>query len=206
MSRTELDHFAAHPVVVRLIAMLRERPGRVVAAGAEVRRAAILLALRGREDGEPELLMIKRAEHEGDPWSGHIACPGGRMEPRDGDLAMTAVRETMEETGIDVERDGRLLGHLDELMPRSPTLAPIVIRPYVAIVRAGVRIVPSEEVALAFWVPLSALRASGAWGTGVVRVRGGDRRVSAFLHEGHTVWGLTERVLRQFLTYVGAPP
>jgi 8-oxo-dGTP pyrophosphatase MutT (NUDIX family) len=119
---------------------------------------------------------------------------------------VTAVRETREETGVDVDRDGRMLGHLDELMPRSPTLAPIVIRPYVAIVRSDVTIVPSQEVALAFWVPLSALRANDAWGTGVVRIRGGDRRVSAFMHEGHTVWGLTERVLRQFLTYVGTPP
>ncbi len=206
MGGSDLGRLAAHPVIVRLAETLRQRPGLIAAAAPEVRRAAILLALRAGQAGEPELLMIKRSEHEGDPWSGHIACPGGRMEPDDRDLMMTAVRETFEETGIDVERDGRVLGHLDELSPRSPTLAPIVIRPYVAIVRTDVRIAPSEEVALAFWVPLAALRTSSAWGIDTVRVRGGDRRVSAFLHEGHTVWGLTERVLRQFLAYVGTPP
>jgi 8-oxo-dGTP pyrophosphatase MutT (NUDIX family) len=202
----ELDRLAAHPIVARLARSLAERPGRTVEAGQGVRRAAILLALRARRDGEPELLMIKRAEAEGDPWSGHIACPGGRMEPGDRDLAETAVRETREETGVDVERDGRLLGHLDDLSPRSPTLAPIVIRPYVALVRSDVAIMPSHEVALAFWVPLSALRAREAWGTGTVYVRGADRTVSAFRHGEHTVWGLTERVLRQFLQYVGEPP
>jgi 8-oxo-dGTP pyrophosphatase MutT (NUDIX family) len=202
----ELDRLAAHPIVARLAHALAERPGRTAEAGPGVRRAAILLALRARRDGEPELLMIKRADAEGDPWSGHIACPGGRMEPQDRDLAETAVRETREETGVDVERDGRLLGHLDDLSPRSPTLAPIVIRPYVALVRPDVAIMPSHEVALAFWVPLSALRAPEAWGTGTVFVRGADRAVSAFRHGEHTVWGLTERVLRQFLQYVGEPP
>jgi 8-oxo-dGTP pyrophosphatase MutT (NUDIX family) len=202
----ELDRLAAHPIVVRLMRSLKERPGRTVQSAPHVRLAAILLALRARADGEPELLMIKRAEAEGDPWSGHIACPGGRMEPGDRDLAVTAVRETWEETGVDVARDGRLLGHLDDLSPRSPTLAPIVIRPYVALVRADVAIVPSHEVATAFWVPLSALREQTAWRTGVVHVRGVERTVSVFQHGEYTVWGLTERVLRQFLHYVGEPP
>ena len=200
----ELDRLAAHPAIVRLSRSLAERPGRHANAGSDVRRAAILLALR-RQGGEPEVLMIKRAEAEGDPWSGHIALPGGRMEPGDADLAVTAVRETWEETGVDVARDGRLLGSLDDLTPRSPTLTPLVIRPYIALVRADVAIVPSHEVAAAFWVPLSALRTATAWGTGTVHVRGVARQVSVFQHGEYTVWGLTERVLRQFLAYIGEP-
>ena len=203
MSGSELDALAGHPLVRRLLASLDERPGRIVEVDAGTRRAAILLAMRARADGEPELLMIKRSDFEGDPWSGHIACPGGRMEPEDRDLAMTAVRETREETGVDIARDGRVLGYLDELSPRSPHLPPLVIRPYVALVRADVRIVPSDEVADAFWVPLSALRSADAWGSGTVHVRGRDVTVSVFRHGEYTVWGLTERVLRQFLAYVG---
>jgi 8-oxo-dGTP pyrophosphatase MutT (NUDIX family) len=202
----ELDRLQSHPRIVRLLRSLAEHPPVVVEAEESVRRAAILLALRARVDGEPELLMIKRAEAESDPWSGHIACPGGRMEPDDRDLAVTAVRETWEETGVDVARDGRLLGHLDDLYPRTPTLPPIVIRPYIALVRADVAIVPSHEVAAAFWVPLSALAEGGAWGTGVVTVRGVERRVAVFQHGDYTVWGLTERALRQLLTYMGVPP
>ena len=202
----ELDRLQAHPRIVRLLRSLAEHPPVVVEAEESVRRAAILLALRARADGEPELLMIKRAEAEGDPWSGHIACPGGRMEPGDHDLAVTAVRETLEETGVDVARDGRLLGHLDDLFPRSPTLPPIVIRPYVALVRADVAIVPSHEVAAAFWVPLSALAERGAWTIGTVMVRGIARKVQVFQHGEYTVWGLTERALRQLLTFMGEPP
>jgi len=202
----ELDRLQAHPRIVRLLRSLAEHPPVVVEAEESVRRAAILLVLRARADGEPELLMIKRAEAEGDPWSGHIACPGGRMEPGDHDLAVTAVRETWEETGVDVARHGRLLGHLDDLYPRSPTLPPIVIRPYVALVRADVAIVPSHEVAAAFWVPLSALAERGAWTIGTVMVRGIARRVQVFQHGEYTVWGLTERALRQLLTFIGEPP
>ncbi len=206
MITAELDRLASHPLLVRFMRELAARPGRELEIEGPVRRAAILLALRAQPTGEPELLMIKRAEAERDPWSGHIACPGGRMEPGDRDLAVTAVRETWEETGIDVARDGRLLGHLDDLRPRSALLPQIVIRPYVALVRAGVEIIPSLEVASAFWVPLSALREQGAWGMGLVHARSGRRNVSVFQHGEHTVWGITERVLRQFLTYVGTPP
>ena len=202
----ELDRLERHPHVVRLRRSLAEHPSLIVLPEPHMRLAAILLALRARADGEPELLMIKRAEAEGDPWSGHIACPGGRMEEGDRDLAVTAVRETWEETGVDVARDGRLLGHLDDISPRTPVLPPIVIRPYVALVRAGVEIVPSREVAAAFWVPVSALREQTAWRVGQVAVGGATRQVSVFQHGEYTVWGLTERVLRQFLTYIGEPP
>ena len=202
----ELDRLERHPHIARLLRSLAEHPPLVVDADETMRLAAILLALRARSDGEPELLMIKRAEAEGDPWSGHIACPGGRMEPGDRDLAVTAVRETWEETGVDVARDGRLLGHLDDISPRTPTLPPIVIRPYVALVRAGVEIVPSREVAEAFWVPVSALRERTAWGMGRVSAHGAELEVSVFQHGEYVVWGLTERVLRQLLTYMGEPP
>src|SRR5437764_7068841 len=124
----ELDRLAATPLVARLIRTLAERPGCAADVRGRARLAANLLAMRARADGEPELLMIKRADAEGDPWSGHIACPGGRMEPDDHDLAVTALRETLEETGVDVARDGRLLGQLDDISPRTPVLPPIVIR------------------------------------------------------------------------------
>ncbi len=127
------------------------------------------------------------------------------MEPGDDDLAVTAVRETREETGVDVAIDGRLLGHLDELSPRSSHLPPMVIRPYVALVRADLHIVRSREVAEAFWVPVSALRSDDSWGNGIVSVRGGERTVRVFRHGEHTVWGLTERVLRQLLDYMKEP-
>jgi 8-oxo-dGTP pyrophosphatase MutT (NUDIX family) len=194
-----LERLLAHPELVRLASALKQTPGREIEAIPTTRKAAIALVLRSGALDEPELLMIKRAEHENDPWSGHVACPGGRMEPGDRDLEQTAVRETLEETGVDLGGVGRVLGTLDDISPSTPALPPIVIRPFVAAVPSSVEIIQSSEVAAAFWVPLTALRASTAWGSGTVHVRGVERQVSAFTHGEYLVWGLTERVLKQLL-------
>jgi 8-oxo-dGTP pyrophosphatase MutT (NUDIX family) len=198
-----LDRLLAHPDLIRLARALEATPGREIAVEPPMRKAAIALVLRPGELGEPELLMIKRAEHERDPWSGHVACPGGRMEPGDRDLQQTAVRETWEETGVDLERVGRVLGTLDDISPRTPVLPPIVIRPFVAAVPSSVETIQSPEVAAAFWVPLGALRATTAWGDGTVLVRGVERHVPTFTHGEYMVWGLTERVLKQLLERLG---
>lgn len=204
---TTLEALLVHPDVARLARALDERPGHKIEPQAEdgrvARLAAIGLVLRPGAEGHPELLMIKRAEVERDPWSGHVACPGGRLEPGDRDLSHTAIRETWEETGIDLAKDGRLLGTLDDISPRTPVLPPIIVRPFVAAVRPEVEIVQSLEVADAFWVPIAALRERASWGMGMVAVRGyGEREVATFRHGQYVVWGLTERVLRQFLEYL----
>jgi 8-oxo-dGTP pyrophosphatase MutT (NUDIX family) len=202
---TSLDALLTHPDVARLALRLAERSGRTIEAEGLTRYAAIALVLRPTERGEPELLMIKRADVEGDPWSGHIACPGGRMDPGDRDLERTVIRETWEETGIDLARDGRILGTLDDISPLSPSLPPLVIRPFVAAVRPEVRIAESPEVAEAFWVPVAAIRETAAWGRAFVPVRGvGDTEVEVFRHGERMVWGLTHRALRQFLDLLSA--
>jgi ADP-ribose pyrophosphatase len=202
---TSLDTLLSHPDVARLAERLAARRGRTLELEGAARYAAIALALRPSNDGEPELLMIKRAEVEHDPWSGHIACPGGRMDPGDRDLEHTATRETWEETGIDLVADGRILGTLDDISPRTPTLPPIVIRPFVAVVKPEVTIVDSPEVAEAFWVPMSAIRETTSWGKAFVPIRGvGEREVDVFRHGQYTVWGLTHRALAQFVELLSA--
>jgi len=84
-----------------------------------VRKAAVALIFRIGQQGALELLFIKRAEYPGDPWSGQIAFPGGREEARDASLAETAIRETREETEIDLEREGMMIGTLDDLRPHD---------------------------------------------------------------------------------------
>src|SRR4051812_29091656 len=195
-----MDALLAHPDVARLALRLAGRRGQTIEAEPPTRYAAIALVLRASAEGEPELLMIKRAEVEGDPWSGHVACPGGRMDPTDRDLEHTAMRETWEETGVDLERDGRILGTLDDMSPRTMTLPPIVIRPFVAVVKPDVTIVESPEVAEAFWVPMSAIRATEQWGKAPVPIHGiGEREVDVFRHGNYTVWGLTHRALTQLV-------
>jgi 8-oxo-dGTP pyrophosphatase MutT (NUDIX family) len=203
----------------RLAERLRAQPGRVVDDAEPARRwAAVLAVLRVESSGELELLVIRRPEKVGDPWSGHMALPGGRRDARDRDLSDTAVRETHEEVGIDVRADGELLGTLDDLAPRNPALPPIVVRPFVARLHRPVTVVPNEEVAAHFWVPIAALRSPEATAEHVVRIASGPgghvptafareatgtdglrARFPAYQYDGQVIWGLTERVVRQLL-------
>ena len=188
-----------HRDVAALARILAERPGAVASVADEVRRAAVALMLRER-DGAVEILFIKRAEYASDPWSGHAALPGGRMEPQDASLADTAARETFEEIGIDIREAGTILGTLDEVYPRTPVLPPVVVRPFVVALHADIQPAPSHEVADVFWVPLERVRQPDAWEQMTVHAHGRDLIVTAYRHGPYVIWGLTERVLQSLLT------
>lgn len=185
-----------HPTFRRLRRALEERPPVLAPDDGAPRRAAVAVVLRHTSEDVVELLLIKRSERDDDPWSGHVALPGGRFDPTDATLQDTAIRETREETGIDLARDGIVLGMLDELRPRTPVLPPIIVTPFVAIVRSNVAIEPSDEVALAFWVALSSLADPTVAVDSEVTARGATWRVPSYLLGGHIVWGMTERILR----------
>lgn len=169
--------------------------------GPDVRRAAVALVVREAAAGL-ELLFIRRAIFAGDPWSGQVAFPGGRHEPADESLAHTAVRETHEELGIDLAADGRLIGELDDLHPRTQVLPPIVVRPFVFVAKGDLALTLSPEVADAFWVPIPVLGHPESSAESAVEVRGMTIRVPSFRHGDHVIWGMTERMLRQFLDIV----
>jgi 8-oxo-dGTP pyrophosphatase MutT (NUDIX family) len=190
---------SSHPDLERLARILSDRPGVEQGdLGDAVRWAAVALLLRVNAAGGLDLLLIKRADREGDPWSGHVALPGGRRDPDDASLESTALREVWEEVGVDVWRHGRVIGTLDDLAPRTPTLPPIAVRPFVVAV-ADVPLVPNPEVAGAAWIPLAALRAPEATRESVVLARGERWTVPSFVVGEYLVWGMTERILRQFV-------
>ncbi len=165
------------------------------------RRAAVALVFRAAPpDGrENELLVIRRAEHPGDPWSGQMGLPGGRQEPNDVSLEDTAVRETFEETGIDIRTDGSVIGALDELRPRTPQLPSIIVRPYVAVVRPNVSLALSAEVADTLWISWRVLRDVATQRDAVVQIRGQTRTEPSFVIGDTVVWGMTNRILRSLL-------
>lgn len=184
--------------------VIRMRPAAAVSRSSHDGEAAVALILRPRE--EIEILLIKRAERESDPWSGHVALPGGRRHADDADLFETATRETEEETTIPLRRVGSLLGRLDELAPAGPRLPPLVIAPFVVGVPPDTRATPDgREVDATLWVPLSALRDEGAVSELLVELGGGSsRRFPSLTYGEYVIWGLTHRILTQFLDLVQA--
>ncbi len=198
-SDVELEALFAHPDVVKLRSALESHRAVRAKTEAGVRRAAVALIVRGGADGGPELLFIKRADYPGDPWSGQVAFPGGREESADPTLADTAIRETREETGIDLVRDGTVIGALDDLRPQTVRLPAVIVRPFVVLLNRFEPLVLSDEVALAFWIPLAAFKVAHSWQDTDVLARGIQLNTRAFHHQGHVIWGMTERILAQLL-------
>ena len=163
--------------------------------------AAVAVMLHDGDEGL-ETLFIHRAVRVGDTWSGQIAFPGGRREPTDPDLLSTAIRETLEEIGVDLSHAERL-GVLDDLYPRTPVLPPVVVRPFVFALTARPKIVVSPEVQDAFWVSFRVLQAPGTRSEIIVDHPGIPRRVlPAYALGNWTIWGMSERILTPLISLV----
>jgi 8-oxo-dGTP pyrophosphatase MutT (NUDIX family) len=162
------------------------------------RRAAVATILREGARG-PEVFFIRRAEHPLDPWSGHMAFPGGREEPEDSDLLETAVRETREEVSLDLARHAKLLGRLDELpVTARGKRTGLTVAPFVFELTHDVPIAYNHEVAEVLWAPLEPMF-RGQLATRFDYELGGEHiLLPAHDVHGRIVWGLTHRMLEDF--------
>lgn len=172
-------------------------------AEERVARAAVAMVLLASRD-DAHLLLIQRAHRDGDPWSGHMALPGGRKDPDDVDLIHTARRETQEEVGIDLSADADLVGELDQLraVARFRPLD-LVISPFVFRLRRSVSLALNDrEVRSAIWVPLSFFQTPVAAGRYRREVEGIAMEFPCYRYQGYTIWGLTHQILDGFLAIV----
>jgi len=191
------------PFIARVTRALKGRVPVIAERDEPYREAAVALVLRPGTDGDCDLLLIRRATREGDPWSGQIALPGGGHSAGDTSLEDTAARETAEELGLDLRLHGTALGPMDELRPRIPTLPPIIIRPYVWAVDSSPPLVMSDEVAEYRWVPFGSLFAPEVRIQTSVKARAVQMRVEALQVGDFTIWGLTERILTSLQQLAG---
>lgn len=183
---------------VQLIAdRLRARDSLVLPRNEHTRTAAVAAIVRDSGD-DAEVLLIRRAEHPNDPWSGQMAFPGGRNEPRDVDLLATALRETSEEIGVDLLEVARPLGHLDEVEATvRGRMTGLIVRPYVFQMRADadLRVRENYEVAEVVWGRLGPMLRGETKSTIHYTGQGYDVTLPAYDVDGRTVWGLTYQML-----------
>ncbi|MDF1799377.1 MAG: CoA pyrophosphatase [Planctomycetota bacterium] len=164
---------------------------------AEAPTAAVAAILHWRPT--PHVLLMQRAAHPADPWSGQVSMPGGRNEDHDASLLHTAQRETHEELGIDLSR-AHLLGGLapTQAMARGKRLS-LFIQPFVFEVSHAPEPRLNHEAAAAFWLPL----AEAAVGELDHQHRYQDDQrtllLPAWRFDDRVVWGLTYRMLAGLL-------
>jgi 8-oxo-dGTP pyrophosphatase MutT (NUDIX family) len=160
--------------------------------------AAVMILLRDEGRGL-EVLLGERRKREGDPWSGQIGLPGGRHHQEDETLLRTAIRETIEEVGVNVKEDAEVLGHM---APRSPGNKPeLLVVPFVVLATKPLTPAPGPEMTSIFWVPLADLPAT----QGKVKVHTilGELTVPAYTYGERLIWGFTYRILEELLVFVG---
>ncbi len=167
-------------------------------------RAAVALVLR--ENGRDlEALFIRRAEHEGDPWSGHLAFPGGRIDPTDTGPRMAAERETLEELELDLS-GARLLGQLSDVPGHAES---ICVSGFVYGIAGDPVLRPNHEIREAFWSPLDQLTDPA---------RQAPRRFTYLEHamslptirlledpQAPVLWGITYKFMDDFMRRIGRP-
>lgn len=177
---------------------LEQYQGEIYQPDANTRQAAVAVILREADDGL-EVLFIKRSEKLGDPWSGHMAFPGGHLDPQDDTLQHAAVRETQEEIGLDLTAND-YLGALDHqrAMPRGRQLD-MLIAPHVFAVEGDPQFKPNYEVDEIVWAPMARMLSNELHDTETKPMAGRPTIFNGYrLPGGHFVWGLTYRMLKQF--------
>lgn len=162
--------------------------------------AAVALVLRQHKN-EPEVLVIERSTHVRDPWSGHLAFPGGRQAPEDASLEATAIRETLEEVGLDLQEHAEFLGPLDHRTTHELVIPRLVVAPFVFAVRGDPALtLAPNEVERRFWVPLAPLWRGERGATLLIERAGAKLEMPGFDVEGRVLWGLSYQMLRSLLT------
>lgn len=187
------------PITPNLARRLRERLARrepATETDAAAQRAAVAVVVS--TDSDPALLFVKRSERAGDPWSGHVAFPGGFAGPGETSSVATAARETEEETGLALQATGECLGPLDDVYPRSVRLPRVIVTPVVFVVPGRPEVTPTSEVEQAVWVPVAAVLDPANRRPYVLEWGDSSVVFDSIVVEGLTIWGLTERILVQF--------
>jgi 8-oxo-dGTP pyrophosphatase MutT (NUDIX family) len=191
------------------IEQIREALGRhqpaIVAREVDHAEAAVALVLAG-SGADLSLCAIRRAEHPLDPWSGHMALPGGRSSPEDLSPRAAAERETLEEVGIALSAE-HWIGPLSDVLVRlGGGDRRMIVSPYVYYVgEEHLPFAPSDEVAEAYWIPLGHL-----WdprnASHLEWERSGARLLyPAIRFREHSIWGITFRVLTLFSDVLDSP-
>jgi 8-oxo-dGTP pyrophosphatase MutT (NUDIX family) len=180
----------------------RRLPGRHWVARCGV---VLLIAEHGMAaDAAPAMLLMRRAQRAGDPWSGHVSFPGGRVDRRDASTRAGALRELQEETGLPHDEPIEPIGRLSDLLTREHGRnRPMVVTPYVYRLPRAVALTPGLEAASLWWEPLHNLVDAGLRRTVIWRVAGLPLPFPSIEVNGARLWGLSLMMVNELVRATG---
>lgn len=178
-------------------AVARHSPPEVVSEEG-LQLAAVALIFTPGPEGL-ELCMIRRSDHPDDPWSGHMAFPGGRRDAEDNTSLHTAMRETLEEIGVALEHEDCLGGLSPLRVPYRVSGAAMVIEPFVFCLQEPLKWTSNEEVAGVYFFNLDGLRQERGRGLFEFSHKGESMQLDCIEQQGCRIWGLSLRILDELL-------
>ena len=174
------------------------------------KRSAVAIVLDKHASAEASILMIKRAEHKGDPWSGHMAFPGGRCEAFDKNGLATAKREMHEEVGFDIDDaehkplKGEWLGRLSDISTlRRITPRAMVVTPYVFSVADKPILEENYEVAETVWIPLTYFSDINNRSIHSIEYKQRTINLPCYRYDGKIIWGMSLSMIDEILRLSG---
>ncbi len=186
-------------VLKQLVQRLRRHDKPIRNHGKATRRAAVAIVLHELE-GEVCLLMIRRAQRAGDPWSGHMAFPGGRRDPEDRDDRSCAIRETREEIALDLDLLGNEICSLSDVNTGWRADRPeMLVAPFVFTVDQLPQLQPNYEVDSVVSVPLAFLLDRGNRVPLKWEWRGTQVESDSYLYHEHRIWGLSLMMIDELI-------
>ena len=169
--------------------------------------ASVALVLR-EVGSDLEALFIRRAEHDADPWSGHLAFPGGRLDSEDPNARHAAERETDEELGLDLTdaNMARCLGQLDDVLGHAESIR---VSAYVYGISGNPSLLPNHEVRDAFWTPLHHCTDPGRQSIREFSYLDVSMPLPTIRlledEEAPVLWGITYKFMDDFMSTIGRP-
>lgn len=161
--------------------------------GAFPNEAAVLVPVTDHSR-EPEIILTKRADHLSS-HSGEVSFPGGKWEQGDQSLVETALRESEEEIGLPPA-----VVEVINVQPHLYSLWGIKVTPYVGIVPPDVELEANpDELHSLFRVPVGFFLEDRRSRTDVYINNGREWWSPVYHYDGYKIWGLTARILVEFL-------